>query len=265
MKTKSIEIRNRKNQSLATKIDFQNHRQHQKFALFAHCFTCTSQLNAVRNISTALSNRGISVARFDFTGLGNSEGDFANSHFEANVEDLLDVNAYLSDHFQAPELIVGHSLGGSAAIVAAAKLKNIKAVATIGAPADIQHTLKHFSGQVKDLKMGDSSEVIISGRKFTISWDFVEGFKRHNLSETIKSLRKPILILHSPFDEIVGIENAHEIYHNALHPKSFVSLDKANHLLTNKEDSLYAGQIIASWADRYINLTTWDSTRQPKN
>lgn len=254
MNTKKITITNRNGVQLATSIDFPNHQKPKQFALFAHCFTCTSKLNAVRNISTALNNKGIAVVRFDFTGLGKSEGDFAASHFEANVEDLLDVNQYLIEHYQAPQLVIGHSLGGSAAIVAASKLENIKAVVTIGSPSDVQHTARHFAGQVEDLKIGEEAEVLIGGRKFTISGEFVEGFKKHKLSETIKTLRKPILVMHAPFDKIVGIKNAHEIYHNALHPKSFVSLDNADHLLTKKEDSLYAGDMIASWSSRYIDL-----------
>lgn len=259
MNTEKIEITNRNGVKLATSIDFPNHQKPKQFALFAHCFTCTSQLNAVRNISTALNNKGIAVVRFDFTGLGKSEGDFAASHFEANVEDLLDVNQYVAEHFQATQLIIGHSLGGSAAIVAASKLPNIKAVVTIGSPADVQHTARHFAGQVEDLKVGESANVTIGGRKFTISGEFVEGFKTHKLSETIKSLRKPILVMHAPFDEIVDVTNAHDIYHNAMHPKSFVSLDSADHLLTKKEDSQYAGTIISAWASRYIDLRAFET------
>ncbi|MCM5664173.1 bifunctional alpha/beta hydrolase/OsmC family protein [Galbibacter mesophilus] len=259
MNIEKLQISNRNGQQLATSIDFPNHQKPKQFALFAHCFTCTSQLTAVRNISRALNNKGIAVVRFDFTGLGKSEGDFANSHFEANVEDLIDVNEYITTHFKAPQLIIGHSLGGSAAIVAASKLDNIKGVVTIGSPADIQHTARHFAGQVEDLKVGEKAEVVIGGRSFTISGEFVEGFKRHKLSETIKSLRKPILVMHAPFDEIVGINNAHDIYHSAMHPKSFISLDKADHLLTKKEDSMYAGEVISSWAGRYIDLSAFET------
>ncbi|WP_070138144.1 bifunctional alpha/beta hydrolase/OsmC family protein [Crocinitomix algicola] len=259
MNTEKIQIVNRNGIKLNTSIDFPNHQKPKQFALFAHCFTCTSQLNAVRNISQALNKKGIAVVRFDFTGLGKSEGEFTESHFEANVEDLLDVNQFLIENYQTPQLIIGHSLGGSAAIVAASKLDNIKAVVTIGSPADIQHTARHFASQAEDLKIGEHTDVIIAGRKFTISGEFVEGFKKHKLSETIKSLRKPILVMHAPFDEIVGIKNAHEIYHNALHPKSFVSLDSADHLLTKKEDSLYAGEMIASWSTRYIDLKAFET------
>ncbi|WP_339925499.1 bifunctional alpha/beta hydrolase/OsmC family protein [uncultured Cyclobacterium sp.] len=264
MNTDRIKIINEKGNELATSIDFPNHQKPKQLALFAHCFTCTSQLNAVRNISQALNNKGIAVVRFDFTGLGKSEGNFANSHFEANVEDLLAVNKYITQHYQAPTLMIGHSLGGAAAIVAAAKLDNIQAIVTIGTPADVEHVTKQFEGQAKNLGVEEEAEVAIGGRPFKISGEFVNGFKKHNLPETIKSLRKPILIMHSPSDEIVGINNAHEIYHNAMHPKSFVSLDNANHLLTKKEDSIYVGDIIASWVARYIDLSPFE-TPNPNN
>ncbi|EPR66416.1 bifunctional alpha/beta hydrolase/OsmC family protein [Cyclobacterium qasimii] len=259
MNTDRIKIINEKGNELATSIDFPNHQKPKQFALFAHCFTCTSQLNAVRNISQALNNKGIAVVRFDFTGLGKSEGNFANSHFEANVEDLLVVNKYITQHYQAPTLMIGHSLGGAAAIVAAAKLDNIQAIVTIGTPADVEHVTKQFEGQANDLGVEEEAEVVIGGRPFKISGEFINGFKKHNLPETIKSLRKPILVMHSPIDEIVGINNAHEIYHNARHPKSFVSLDNADHLLTKKEDSIYVGDMIASWASRYIDLSPFET------
>lgn len=259
MNTEKLSIKNRKGEKLATSIDYPNHQKPKQFALFAHCFTCNSQFNAVRNISTALNKQGIAVVRFDFTGLGKSEGQFADSHFEANVEDLIDVNEYLTDHHKAPELLIGHSLGGAAAIVAASKLKNIKAVCTIGAPADVKHTTKHFANVADKLSEEEQAEVSIGGRKFTISGSFVNGFKKHNLPELIKALRKPILVMHAPFDETVDINNAHEIYTNAMHPKSFVSLDSADHLLSNKADSTYAGGIISAWVSRYINLEAFES------
>jgi putative redox protein len=264
MNTDRIKVINEKGNELATSIDFPNHQKPKQFALFAHCFTCTSQLNAVRNISQALNNKGIAVVRFDFTGLGKSEGDFANSHFEANVDDLIAVNNYITKHYQAPKLMIGHSLGGAAAIVATSKLDNIQAIVTIGSPADVQHVTKQFEGQVKELEKNEEAEVLIGGRQFKISGEFVDGFKQHNLPETIKKLRKPILVMHSPIDEIVGINNAHEIYHNAKHPKSFVSLDSADHLLTKKEDSIYVGDMVASWASRYIDLSPFE-TPNPNN
>lgn len=262
MNTLKLFIRNRKSEELATYIDFPNHQKPRQYALFAHCFTCNSQFNAVRNISRALNSQGIAVVRFDFTGLGKSEGEFTNSHFEANVEDLIDVNEYITQQYEAPQLLLGHSLGGSAALVAAHEIETIKAVCTIGSPADIRHTTKHFASQIDQLSEDGYAHVRIGGRQFSISKNFVEGFQKHDLPEIIKKLKKPLLVLHAPFDEIVDIQNAQEIYHNALHPKSFVSLDTADHLLTKKEDSIYVGNVIACWASRYIDLKTFE-TKNP--
>lgn len=255
MNIERLQVENKDGKKLSTHIDFPNHQKPKQFALFAHCFTCSSQLNAVRNISRALNAQGIAVVRFDFTGLGNSEGEFANSHFEANVEDLIAVNQFIVEHYQAPTLIIGHSLGGAAAIVAASKLDNLKAVCTIGTPSDVRKTTRYFASQIDDTANEEDIPVTIGGRPFVISRSFVEGFQKHHLPEVIKSLRKPILVMHAPQDETVDISNAHDIYHNAMHPKSFLSLDTADHLLTRKEDSLYAGAMIAAWAARYIDLT----------
>lgn len=260
MRTTALKIDNQKGNDLQAFIDFPNNQQPKQYAIFAHCFTCNSQFNAARSIVQGLNRAGIAVLRFDFTGLGKSTGEFSESHFEANIDDILAVNNYMKEHYQLPELIIGHSLGGAAAIVAASSLDNIKAVATIGTPSDIGHTTKHFADQISHLGTDEKAEVTIGGRSFVITGRFVEGFKQHNLPEITKKLRKPILILHAPFDEIVGIENAHEIYQNAMHPKSFVSLDGANHLLSNKADSLYVGEVIGIWAKRYINLK-----ESPKN
>jgi putative redox protein len=265
MNTDRLKIINKEGNELSTSIDFPNHQKPKQFVLFAHCFTCSSQLNAVRNIGQALNNKGIAVVRFDFTGLGKSGGDFANSHFEANVDDLLIVNDYITKHYQAPALLIGHSLGGAAAIVAASKLDKIKGVVTIGTPADVQHATKHFAAQAKNLGSHEEASVMIGGREFTISREFINGFKQHDLPATIENLRKPILIMHSPVDEIVSINNAHEIYQKAKHPKSFVSLDNANHLLTKREDSIYVGELIGSWASKYIDLKPFETPNPNKH
>lgn len=255
MKTTKLKIESSNGKVLNAYIDFPNSQKPKQFAVIAHCFTCNSQYNAVRSIVQGLNQNGIAVARFDFTGLGQSEGEFSDSHFEANVEDFIAVYKYVSEHYQAPQLLIGHSLGGAAAIVAASQLDTVKAVATIGTPSNIIHTTKHFAEQVKDLKKGEKAEVTIGGRTFNISQEFVEGFKKHNLPEITKNLRKPILIMHAPFDQIVDISNANELFHNAIHPKSFVSLDGADHLLSNRTDSIYVGEVIGTWAKRYIDLT----------
>lgn len=222
------------------------------FAIFAHCFTCNSKLTAVKNISRSLTGHGFGVVRFDFTGLGKSEGEFAESHFSGNVSDLIAVSDFMAEHYQAPGLLVGHSLGGAAVIVAASKLDNITAVATIGAPSTVDHVTHLFSHGIDEVNEKGEVKVDIGGRPFTINREFVADFEKTNLPEITKNLRKPLLIMHSPFDKIVGIENASQLYHQAHHPKSFVSLDQADHLLSNSKDSQYAGNLIGIWVQRYF-------------
>jgi uncharacterized OsmC-like protein/esterase/lipase len=252
MNTVKLEIENRKGLKLQAYLELPANQKPNQFAIFAHCFSCNSNFNAVKNISRSLSNHGFGVLRFDFTGLGKSEGEFAESHFSANVEDLLDVHTYLEKHYKAPALLVGHSLGGAAVIVAASKLESVKAVATIGAPASVNHVTHLFSHAINDIPEKGEIEVQIGGRPFKINQDFVADFNKTDLPKIIKELRKPILVLHAPFDKIVGIENAHQIYHNAIHPKSFVSLDTADHLLSKSSDSIYVGNMIGTWAERYF-------------
>jgi putative redox protein len=224
----------------------------QYYAIFAHCFTCSSALGAVKNISRSLTSHGFGVVRFDFTGLGRSEGEFAESYFSANVDDLMAVNDYLKAHYQGPGLLVGHSLGGAAVIVAASKLENIKAVATVGAPATVSHVTHLFSHGIEEVKEKGEVEVNIGGRPFKINEEFVEDFGKIDLPEITKNLRKPLLIMHAPFDQIVGVDNAHKLYPGAHHPKSFVSLDVADQLLSNSKDSLYVGNVIGTWVQRYF-------------
>ena len=252
MNTVRLEIKNRKGLKLQAYLELPANQKPNQFAIFAHCFSCNSNFNAVKNISRSLSNHGFGVLRFDFTGLGRSEGEFAESHFSANVEDLLDVSAFLEQNYKAPSLLVGHSLGGAAVIVAASKLENIKAVATVGAPATVGHVTHLFSHGISDIPEKGDVEVKIGGRPFKINQDFVDDFSKTDLPEIIKGLRKPILVMHAPFDTVVGIENAHEIYHNAIHPKSFVSLDDADHLLSRPKDSIYVGNMIGTWVERYF-------------
>lgn len=252
MNTVRLEIKNKKGLKLQAYLELPANQRPNQFAIFAHCFSCNSNFNAVKNISRSLSNHGFGVLRFDFTGLGRSEGEFAESHFSANVEDLLDVSNYLEEHYKAPSLLVGHSLGGAAVIVAASKLKNVKAVATIGAPATVNHVTHLFSHAIDDISEKGEVEVQIGGRPFKIDQDFVNDFGKTDLPKIIKKLRKPILVMHAPFDKVVEIENAHKIYHNAIHPKSFVSLDNADHLLSKPSDSIYVGNMIGTWVERYF-------------
>lgn len=252
MKNKKLQIVNKKGIKLQAYLELPANQKPNYFAVFAHCFTCSSTLGAVKNISRSLTNHGFGVLRFDFTGLGRSEGDFADSHFSANVDDLIAVNDFLKENYQAASLLVGHSLGGAAVLVAASKLDSIKAVATIGAPATVGHVKHLFSHGIEQIKDKGKVEVNIGGRPFEIDKEFISDFDKTDLPTIVKNLRKPLLILHSPIDTIVGIKNAEQLYLNAHHPKSFVSLDNADHLLSKSEDSNYVGNVIATWVQRYF-------------
>ncbi|MEO1029759.1 MAG: alpha/beta fold hydrolase [Bacteroidota bacterium] len=252
MKSTKLKITNRKGLTLNAQLELPANQKPNYYAIFAHCFTCSSSLSAVRHISRSLAQDGFAIVRFDFTGLGRSEGEFADSHFSANIDDLLDVHAYMAEHYEAPSLLVGHSLGGAAVLVAASKLDAVKAVATVGAPATVTHVKHLFSHGIDDIEENGEAEVNIGGRPFKINKDFVDEFDKTDLPTIVRKLRKPLLIMHSPFDKIVGIENAEQLYKTAFHPKSFITLDNADHLLTEENDSQYVGEVIGTWAKRYF-------------
>jgi putative redox protein len=252
VKSTKLNIQNNKGLNLQAYLELPANQKPNYYAIFAHCFTCTSSLSAVKNISRALTNHGFGVLRFDFTGLGRSEGEFSDSHFSANVNDLIAVHEYISKHYEAPSLLVGHSLGGAAVLAAAAKIDAVKAVATVGAPATISHVKHLFSHNFEDIKDKGNIEVNIGGRPFVIDKEFVEDFDKTDLLSVVKNLRKPLLILHSPIDKIVSVNNAEQLYVNAHHPKSFVTLDDADHLLSNNRDSQYVGNVIGTWVQRYF-------------
>jgi putative redox protein len=222
------------------------------FALFAHCFTCSKNLKAATNISQALNDAGIAVLRFDFTGLGQSEGDFAASNFSSNVSDLLAAVRFLEDEYRAPDILLGHSLGGTAVLQAAADIPSAVAVATIGSPVDPAHVAHLFGAARDELERDGCAEVNIGGRPFTVKQQFIDDLASHDLYTAVGSLRKALLVMHAPLDNIVEIDNAAELFTAARHPKSFASLDKADHLLSHVEDSLYAGRLLASWASHYL-------------
>lgn len=222
------------------------------WAMYAHCFTCGKDLRAVREVAEALALRGIGTLRFDFSGLGQSEGDFADSTFSSDVHDLEDGAAWLAETFSAPSLLVGHSLGGAAALVAAGRIDSIEAVATIGAPSDPTHVRHLFEGAAAEIRDTGEAEVSLAGRPFTIRDSFLEDLEKHPLLESLATLRKPLLILHSPQDNTVDVDHARKLYQAARHPKSFVSLDGADHLLTRPEDAMYVGDVVATWAARYL-------------
>jgi uncharacterized OsmC-like protein/fermentation-respiration switch protein FrsA (DUF1100 family) len=221
-------------------------------ALFAHCFTCSKDLKAAVNISRAMTQQGLAVLRFDFTGLGESEGDFAETTFTSNIEDLVAAAGFMEREFDAPSILIGHSLGGAAVLQAAARLPSVRAVATIGAPFDPAHVRNLFVDALPEIEARGSADVILAGRRFTLGGDFVRDLETHNVEETLASLGRPLLIFHSPVDNTVGIENAARLYQSARHPRSFISLDDADHLLLRERDSLYVGSVLAAWVERYL-------------
>ncbi len=254
MFSKKVQFKNNKGLILEGNIDFPIDQKPLSYALFAHFFTGNKNFTAVRNISKALTKNRIAVMRFDFTGLGNSEGDFADSNFSTNVNDLIAAAEYLRENHKAPKIVIGHSLGGAAGVFAANEIESIEAIVTIGAPAHPSHVEHLFEDHLEDIHLDGEATFEISGRQFTIKKQFLEDLGSKNLSELLKKSRKPILVFHSPQDKIVEIRNAKEIYNAAHHPKSFISLDGANHLLTNKDDSFYVGAVVSSWARRYITV-----------
>jgi uncharacterized OsmC-like protein/alpha-beta hydrolase superfamily lysophospholipase len=222
------------------------------FALFAHCFTCSKDTLAASRIGGALTSHGIGVLRFDFTGLGGSEGDFANTNFSSNIADLVAAAAWLGQHHQAPRILIGHSLGGAAVLAAAHQIPAARAVAAIAAPFDPSHVRRLLEPGVDKIEAAGEAEVTLAGRKFRITKQFLEDIANQNSREHIAALRKALLLFHSPQDTTVAIDNAAQIFMAARHPKSFVSLDDADHLLTRKEDATYVAAVLAAWASRYI-------------
>jgi putative redox protein len=222
------------------------------YALFAHCFTCGKDVLAARRIAAALADKGIAVLRFDFTGLGSSEGDFANSTFSSNVADLVRAANLLRETRKAPALLIGHSLGGAAILAAAGQIAEAKAVVTIAAPSDPSHVTGLFKEHVETIKKDGKADVSLAGRPFTIKSEFLDDIREHTLMDHITHLRKALLVMHSPTDDTVGIDNATRIFVAAKHPKSFVSLADADHLLSQRRDSAYVADVVAAWVGRYI-------------
>jgi uncharacterized OsmC-like protein/fermentation-respiration switch protein FrsA (DUF1100 family) len=257
--TQRLQFAGHSGATLAARLDLPNGPL-RAYALFAHCFTCSKDLAAARRIAAELVREGIAVLRFDFTGLGSSEGEFASTNFSSNVVDLLSAADYLRQHYQAPSLLIGHSLGGAAVLAVAKDIPEVRAVATIGAPADVSHVLKNFGTSIEEIERSGAAEVDLAGRKFLVRKQFVEDARAQRIKDAVASLKKPLLILHAPLDQTVGIENATEIFVAARHPKSFVSLDKADHLLTNLEDAAFAGRIISGWLTRYLAADTPQGT-----
>jgi len=233
-------------------------------AVFAHCFTCSKDLRAARRVQRALADRGIAVLSFDFAGLGASGGEFSETTFSADVADLVAAAGYLADTIAAPTLLVGHSLGGAAVLTAADRLSDVRAVATIGAPADVEHVRGAIHVDEDRLREDGEAEATIGGRRFTVGAAFVEDLSDQHLLERMPDLGVATLFLHAPLDDTVGIDNAARLFQAARHPRSFVSLDDADHLLTDPDDAAYAAEVIASWATRYLPAEPVAPARTPE-
>ena len=238
-------------ESLAARLDLPQGRP-RAYALFAHCFTCNKDIFAAARIAGGLAERGFAVLRFDFTGLGASEGDFANTNFSSNIEDLVRAADFLRERYAAPQLLIGHSLGGAAVLAAAARVPEARAVATIAAPADPAHVAAHFTAARAEIEAAGEAEVQLVGRPFRIKKQFLEDIAAHRLETAIGGLKKALMVFHAPRDATVGIDNASRIFLAARHPKSFVSLDDADHLLSRRSDAVYVAEVLAAWAGRYL-------------
>lgn len=252
MRFQKITFQNINGNELSGRIDFPLIGKPRAFVLFAHCFTCSKNLKSVDYISQAFTQNGMAVLRFDFTGLGQSKGDFADTNFTSNLSDLKDAYDYLDQHFEAPQIVVGHSLGGAAVLHIAGQLKAVKAVATVGAPSTPTHVYHLLESGKNELEEKGEAEINIGGRPFKMKKQFLDDLEQNEKKGIIRNLNKALLILHSPQDTTVGIESAQEIFIEAKHPKSFVSLDGADHLLMREKDARYVGSVIAEWASRYI-------------
>jgi len=259
MPTERFQFTGSEGQQLAAALDTPDGPV-QAYALFAHCFTCGKDVLAAKRIAVALSAKGIAVLRFDFTGLGSSEGDFANSTFSSNVADLVRAADHLRRTFEAPALLIGHSLGGAAVLAAAHLIPDAKAIVTIGAPSDPTHVTGQFADSIEKIRKDGQAEVSLAGRPFTIKREFLDDIAEHSLMGYIAGLHKALLVMHAPTDETVGIDNATRIFVAAKHPKSFVSLAGANHLLSDRRDAAYVADVIAAWAERYLETKKPDAT-----
>jgi uncharacterized OsmC-like protein/fermentation-respiration switch protein FrsA (DUF1100 family) len=252
MPTERFQFAGEGGHQLAAALDMPE-REPLAYALFAHCFTCGKDVLAARRIALALAAKGIAVLRFDFTGLGSSEGDFANSTFSSNVADLVRAANHLRETRAAPAILIGHSLGGAAVLAAAGQIPDARAIVAIAAPSDPAHVTGLFKERIEDIRRQGKVEVSLAGRPFHISSEFLDDIAEHNLMTQVSNLHKALLIMHSPTDDTVGIDNATRIFVAAKHPKSFVSLADADHLLTGKRDAAYVADVIAAWATRYLD------------
>lgn len=252
MKSVKVTFNSAKGDRLSASLELPVDGRPYAYALFAHCFTCSKDYKAVYNISRTLALNGIAVLRFDFTGLGESEGEFSETSLSSNVNDLVSASQFLEAEYRVPDILIGHSLGGAAVLVAGSRIESAKAVVTIAAPSSPDHLLRHLGRSVEEIMAQGEATVSIAGRKFILSREFLEDFKMLDSQDAVRKLAKPLLVLHSPEDRTVSFENAIRIFDSANHPKSLVSLDGSDHLLSNSDDSIFAGSLIATWARRYV-------------
>lgn len=239
--------------SLGGRLDLPDDGTPKAFAVFAHCFGCTKNLKTIGNVDRVLTGAGIGVLRFDFTGLGDSEGDFSDTNFTSNVSDVSAAAAFLEANYEAPALLIGHSLGGAAVMQAAKSVKSARAVVTIAAPADLTHLGATIVSQAPAIEQSGEAEVILIGRRFHIKKQLIDDLEQRSMEQIVGNLSLPLLILHAPADDVVPIAAAERLYAMARHPKSLVALDRADHLLLEREDAEYAGSVIASWFGRYLS------------
>jgi len=250
-KSKRVEFSGALGETLAARLEMPAGPPH-AYALFAHCFSCSKDIHAASRISRRLAQAGFAVLRFDFTGLGQSEGDFANTNFSSNIQDLVKAGEFLAEQYEAPALMVGHSLGGAAVIAAAAHLPSVRAIATLGAPADAAHVRHAFHPSIAEIEDKGVAEVMLGGRPFCIRKQFLDDLEDHTLEDAVSALKPALLIAHSPTDNIVGVENATRLFRAARHSRSYLDLDGADHLLSDPADATHAADVIAAWAQRYI-------------
>ncbi|AXX97565.1 bifunctional alpha/beta hydrolase/OsmC family protein [Profundibacter amoris] len=254
MQSEKITFTGHNGHRLAARLDMPK-GPHLGTALFAHCFTCSKDIPAARRIAGRLAAMGIAVLRFDFTGLGHSEGEFENTSFSSNIDDLVLAADYLAKRDMPVSMLIGHSLGGAAVLMAAGRIDSVKAVVTIGAPFDPEHVTHNFKGAISEICAEGMADVCLGGRPFKIAREFIEDISKSELAPAIAGLNRALLVLHAPRDTVVSIDNAAEIFMAAKHPKSFVTLDDADHLITRATDAEYAAGVIAAWASRYLDLT----------
>jgi uncharacterized OsmC-like protein/fermentation-respiration switch protein FrsA (DUF1100 family) len=262
MPTERFQFPGAEGQQLAASLELPE-REPLAYALFAHCFTCGKDVLAAKRIAVALAAKGIAVLRFDFTGLGSSEGDFANSTFSSNVTDLVRAADHLRETRKAPAILIGHSLGGAAILAAAGQIPDARAVATIAAPSDPAHVTGLFKDRIADIRTQGKIEVSLAGRPFQIKREFLDDIAEQNLMAHVTALHRALLIMHAPDDDTVSIDNATRIFVAARHPKSFVSLAGADHLLTAKQDAAYVADVIAAWATRYLDSVAPEQDADP--